>query len=84
MSLSSLRLVFLLSPDESWSRDAVAVELSICPGSGQDPEGHPETLEADVTPVSILHLAHACNEGAEILFHLCESSRKSSKCICDV
>ena len=53
--VSSLRLVFLLSPDDPGPWDPVAEEPSTSPGKSQDLAG-PETLEADATSVSILHM----------------------------
>ena len=54
--MSSLRLVFLFSSEEPGSRDPMAVEPSISPGRGQDLAGDPETLEAEATHVSTLHI----------------------------
>ena len=73
LSVSSLRLVFLFSSEEPWKRDPVAGKQSTSSSEGEDPPGDPETLEAEVTPVSTL--AHACSAGDEFF------PFESTKCI---
>ena len=72
-----MRLLFLFSLDDPWKWDPAAVEPSTCSSKGQD-LAELDTFDAEAAYVS--DLAQTCNEGAEILFHLCMSSRKISKC----
>ena len=69
--VSSPRLVFLLSSDDPGPWDPAAVEPSTCSSEGQD-LSEPDTFDAEAAHVSTLHI------------HLCEFSRKTSKCFRDV
>ena len=82
VTLSEARyLVLLLHSDDLGPWDPAAVEPSTCSSERQD-LAEPDTFDAE--GCICLDLALSCGEGAEILFHLCKSGRKSPKCFRDM